>query len=330
MLFVDVNYANQLNCKLRNFKYKGNYIWNFSCPICGDSSSNKKKARCYIYKHKDQLFVKCHNCGYSSSFRYFLRTIDPTSFDEYVLDKYNPYPVSIGIKEKETIDNNIVDVNIGLQSIAELDEDHPVFSYVKNRKIPDKYFNILYYTPGFMQFVNSIIPNKFEYNDDHPRLIIPYIENNHWFAFQGRSIDNHFPKYYTIKIDQAKDAIYGLDRININKPILVVEGPIDSLFLPNAIAVSGSTFNGNFLQRNKDNIIIIYDNEPRSKTISHLIEKTINQDFKVCLFPEFIKQKDINEMILAGYSSEDIVDIIQENTYSGLEAKARFSFWKKC
>lgn len=342
MLFVDVKYANMLSSRLRNFKHKSEYLWNFSCPVCGDSTKNKLKARGYIYKVKTGLFVKCHNCAYSTNVGNFIKYLDPVMYQEYVLENYKEggaprshhKSVEVAIPDMfrapslELVDS-VLD---GIRRLDDLPVDHPAVKYCIKRKIPTKFFNLLYFAPRFKQYVNTVVPDKFkEMKDEHPRLVIPYF-NKHGkcFAFQGRAFGPEDPKYYTIKIDENEERIYGLDRVNYAKKIYIVEGPIDSLFIPNCIAVSGSSFNSQIVESLKTNSVVVYDNEPRSKELTKLISKTIDEGFSVCLWPESVEEKDINEMILAGKSPEDILDIINKNTYNGAEAKLRFATWRKC
>jgi hypothetical protein len=163
-------------------------------------------------------------------------------------------------------------------------------------------------------------------------MIIPYFTRaGKCFAYQGRAYGREEPKYYTIKVDETEEKIYGLDRVDFGKRIYVVEGPIDSLFLPNGIAVSGSSFDTPTIRQLLANATIVMDNEPRNKEIVKQLEKYIELGYSVCMFPSTIQQKDINEMILhGGMTPDEIIDVINTNTYSGMEAKLNFSTWRKC
>lgn len=156
-------------------------------------------------------------------------------------------------------------------------------------------------------------------------MLIPFRdESGEIFAYQGRAFGRESPKYITIKIDEGRDKIFGLDRIDKSKSILVVEGPLDSLFLDNCIAVAGADFS-----LIEGDVTIIFDNEPRNKEICKQIEKTIDQGRNVCLWPDNIKHKDINDMIIVGYSKEELQEIITNNTFSGIAAKLRFADWRR-
>ena len=198
---------------------------------------------------------------------------------------------------------------------------------MENRKIPSTAHFELFFAPKFYSWVNKVVPNKFpSLKGDHPRLIIPFFdENNKMFAFQGRAFGNEQPKYITIKLDPEKDKIYGLNRLNRNKHTYVVEGPIDSLFLDNCIAVAGA----DFMKLPKENTTIIFDNERRNLEILKQIEKTVNEGYRVVLWPDELEEKDINDMILAGKTKDEIKTIIEKNTYQGNMAKIRLTAWRR-
>lgn len=342
MLYIDAKYASILGSRLRNFKQKNDYLWNYSCPVCGDSSTNKLKARGYIFRAKQDLFCKCHNCGYSTNLGNLIKYVDSKMYDEYVLERYksgatryNDHKDISDTKVKLTSDVEELledDILSSLDRLDKLSPSHPAVQYVMNRKIPRDKWNLLYFAPKFKAYTNTVTP-KFQEPivDEHPRMVIPYFTPaGKCFAFQGRAYGKEEPKYFTIKVDETQEKIYGLDRIDYSKRILVVEGPIDSLFLPNAVAVSGASFDTPTIRSILPNATIVMDNEPRSKDIVKQLAKYIDMGYNVCMFPEYIEQKDINEMILhGGMTVDQIVETINTNTYSGIEAKLRFSTWKK-
>jgi transcription elongation factor Elf1 len=339
MLYIDAKYASIVGSRLRNFKQKKDYLWNYSCPVCGDSSKNKLKARGFIYKAKNDLFVKCHNCGYGTNLGNFIKYVDSKLYDEYVLEryksgasKYNDHKdiaeTNVILTQSKLLEDSVLD---GLKRLDILDEDHPAVQYLIDRKIPEDKWDLLYFAPKFKTYTNNVTPKFAEpIQDDHPRMIIPFFTPaGKCFAYQGRSYGKEEPKYYTIKVDETQEKIYGLDRVDYSKHIYVVEGPIDSLFLPNAVAVSGASFDTPTIRQLLVNATIIMDNEPRNKDIVKQLDKYITLGYNVCMFPDSVKEKDINEMILAGRSSDEILELINTNTTSGIEAKLKFSNWKK-
>jgi transcription elongation factor Elf1 len=338
MLYIDAKYANMLSGRLRNFKQKNEYLWNYSCPVCGDSSKNKLKARGYIYRAKADLFCKCHNCGHSTNIGNLIKYVDVNLYDQYVLERYKAGATRYNahkdvtplvVPEKELLEDDILSP---LKRLDKLPQDHPAVQYVINRKIPMNKWNLLYFAPRFKSFTNSVNP-KFQepIQDEHPRMIIPYFTTaGKCFAFQGRAYGDEEPKYYTIKIDETEEKIYGLDRVDYGKRIFVVEGPIDSLFLPNGIAVSGASFDTPTIRKLLSNATIIMDNEPRNKDIVKQLDKYITSGYSVCMLPDTITQKDINEMVLhGGMTPDEIIDLINTNTHTGMEAKLKFINWRK-
>jgi hypothetical protein len=212
-----------------------------------------------------------------------------------------------------------------LKSISELPIEHPARKIVEQRKLPKNSYKDLFLCSEFYKFTNKLIPNKFPSLDgDHPRLLIPFRdEEGEIFAYQGRAFGNEQPKYLTIKL-QDRDKIFGLDRVNKKEEVYVVEGPLDSLFLDNCIAVAGAdmpSLNCDFT--------VVFDNEPRNKEICKLIKKTIKSGVKICLWPDTMKYKDINDMILGGYTKEEVQKIIKNNTYQSASAAVRFATWRK-
>ena len=116
------------------------------------------------------------------------------------------------------------------------------------------------------------------------------------------------------------------DRDNIRRdaPVFVTEGPFDSTFLLNSIAMCGA--DGDVGNWGVSTPVWVYDNEPRNKEITTRISNTIDRGESVVIFPNNVREKDINDMVLAGH---DVQNMVESNTYKGLEAKLKFNNWKK-
>jgi hypothetical protein len=215
-----------------------------------------------------------------------------------------------------------------LKKVSQLDPDHPAKKYVMSRKIPTHFHYKLFYTPKFKQFVNTIIPDKFDLSTgDEPRLIIPFLDKDkNCFGFQGRSFKKDGIRYITIMFDESKPKIFGLDDVDFSKRVYVVEGPIDSMFIPNCVAMAGSA--NRFLDT-MDDFVLVMDNERRNVQIIEHIEKCIDLGYNICLWPDHIEQKDINDMVMAGYTTDQILDMIDTNTYHGLAAKMKLVSWRR-
>ena len=329
--YIDLKFINVLSSRLSKFKRKNDHLFNFRCPHCGDSQKNKTKARAYLYRVKNDMFFKCHNCGMGQNLANFIKFIDPKLHSEYTLERYKgsapatPEP-KFDFKPPVFKEVNIIEE---LPTIAELSNEHPAKKYIIKRKIPDKFFDILYYTDQFMSLVNKIKPDTFNnFKGEHPRLIIPFYDTTgNLFAFQGRAFGKEQPKYLTIKLDETKQKVYGLERVNFQKHIYITEGPIDSLFIDNCLAAAGADLT---LKTNPDNVTYIFDNEPRNKEIVKRMYKIIDNNYNLFIWPESIQSKDINDLITSGRLIPEVKSIISNNTYNKLSALTRLNTWKKC
>ena len=329
--YIDLKFINDLSGRLNQFKKKTDYLFNFRCPHCGDSQKSKTKARAYLYRVKNDMFFKCHNCGQGQNLANFIKFVDPKLYEQYLLERYKksaPATPKPKFDFKPTKFTNQTPID-DLKSIKDLPEDHPARLYCVNRKIPEKYFDKLFLSDKFMTLVNEVKPNTYKITKDHPRLIIPFYDTTgKVFAFQGRAFGKEQPKYLTIKLDENKQKVYGLDKINFQKPIYITEGPIDSLFIDNCLAAGGADL---FLKNKipNENITYIFDNDPRNKEIVNRMYKVIEQDFNVVIWPEDLQLKDVNDMIMSGLTKIELQDIISNNTYSKLSALTKLNYWKK-
>jgi transcription elongation factor Elf1 len=332
MSFVDSKYIGLVSVRLQKFSKKKEGLYVFRCPYCGDSVKNKNRTRGYIYKLKNDHNFKCHNCGVSRTFTNFLKDQDPALYDQYVMERYKsgltgmasntPNPVfksSKPIFSKKDFD---------LPRISELNNEHPARVYLENRKIPKEYLRELYFCENFKEWTNKQKHTFDSTQKDESRVIIPLKNNGKIFGFQGRSLDKFSKvKYITVILDDTQPKIYGLDKVNFDKDVYVVEGPIDSMFIENSIAMVGADLDREFfLSKPKTNFIMVYDNEKRNKQIVNRMEKVIDAKFPIVIWNKDIEEKDINDMFLAGMN---VKNLIESNVYRGLEAKVKFTDWKK-
>ena len=323
MDFVDVRFINLISSRLPKFKRVKPDLYNFRCPICGDSEKTKNKARGYLYKIKTNTNYKCHNCGISLSFNNFLKQVDPALHKEYTLEKF---------KEGHTGKNFVAKepkfefekpkfkktLKIGLPKAS---SNQDAKKYLEDRKLdPDKF----YYTDKFKEWTNSKVHTFDDLTYDEPRIIIPLIYEDKFVGYQGRSLGPSKVKYITVMLDDDAPKIYGLDNVGRDAPIYVTEGPFDSTFICNAIAMCGA--DADVSRWGVSNPVWIYDNEPRNREIVNRISKTIDAGHSVVIWPDHINVKDINDMVMSGL---DVQSLVELNTYSGLQAKLKFTNWKK-
>jgi predicted RNA-binding Zn-ribbon protein involved in translation (DUF1610 family) len=327
-VFVEDKYIHQISSRFRNFKKIKSGTYNFSCPICGDSTTNRKKARGYLFTYKNHYTYKCHNCGVSLSFDSFLFRIDSELHKEFKFELFqennsskNKKKESIEtiLKKKPKLKQSPLD---DLELISNLDSGHIARQYVENRKIPT---DDLYYCDGFRKWVNKYKKQFTELRYDDPRIVIPLRkENGELYGVQGRSLKQNSRIRYITVIFEEHPKVFGLNKIDKSKPVFIVEGPFDSLFLDNCIAMAGSDINVSELGIN--DYVFILDNEPRNQQICERIKKHIDKQEKVVVWPEEVQEKDINDMVLAGHSVQELVETY---TCRGLTANLRFNKWKK-
>lgn len=339
-LWLDEKYVSLLSFRLDRFKRIGKQKFNFRCPLCGDSQKSKTKARGYVYPSDTGLRYKCHNCNRGFKFKTFLKEVDHSLYEQYSLE----WLAEFGHSSKPTIkfehqiekfDKRRMDKFEPLKllkKVSQLSVGHVCREYVESRRLPRDTHYFLYWCPKFYHWINKYVPGKFSEETlakDEGRLVLPFIDQNGYVVgCTGRSLAKDSKlRYVTIKFQDDAPKVFGLDRVDFKKEVLVVEGPIDSLFLPNCIAMAGSSADLSNLPL-RDDTVFIFDNEPRNKDIVKQIQAYIDSNRRVCIF-ENVPHKDINEMIMAGMSRADILRLIHNSTHRGLQAKLALQRWKK-
>ena len=331
MDYVEDKYIRFLNTRLDKFKNVKSGLYNFRCPYCGDSQKHRNKARGYFFLKKSEYIFKCHNCGMGRSLGNFLKDHAPDLHDQFILEKYRAGATGKGRHtpnpKYKSAKPNFVSKVADLESIADLNRKHAARVYLEKRQIPQEKLSSLYYTERFKTWINSKKPGTFKsLQNDRGRIIIPLIDREgNWFGVQGRSLlPNTTMRYITIIFDEDKHKVFGLNNVKESDPIYIVEGPIDSLFLDNSVAMVGSDVDPRTYSWS--DYIWVYDNEPRNRQIVERISSSIDRGEKVVIWPQSVAEKDINDMILVG---RDPQQIIKNNTYQGIQAKIKLTEWKR-
>lgn len=331
MDYVDYKFINLLSPQLQKYHITSSspFRANFRCPVCGDSQKNKNKTRGWILSNAERVSFYCHNCNASMSLSKFMKYLDAQLWNEWktekVMSKFEhkltttasypfPLPRILPLPGKWQ------------EKLLPLSESTEALSYVKNRKIPETKWSKIFFVENFNEFINGIIPNKLENDKGEPRIVFPFISKDGVvFGFTGRALAKDSFRYITIMIDGSYDKIFGMNKINMTKRFYITEGPIDSLFLVNAIAMAGSSLSCKSLDL--EHAVFIYDNEPRNKEIVKLMHKVVRRGNKIFIWPSTVKdQKDINDAVLAGIN---IQTIIEDNIYQGLMAEQKINEWRK-
>jgi len=321
MDYVDSKFIGLVSSRLEKFKRVKSNLYNFRCPICGDSKKNKSKTRGYLYAVKANTNFKCHNCGASMSLNNFLKQVDPAVHKQYVLEKFKEGHTGRNFVTEEPDFKFEAPKFKKKLKLPKASEDPRPAGYLTARKLNPDHF---YYAKHFKKFVNSLKQTFDDEKHDEERIIIPLYYEKNLIGLQGRSIKPNPVKYITVMLDDDAPKIYGLDNIRRDAPVYITEGPFDSTFIRNAIAMCGA--DANVDRWGISNRVWIYDNEPRNREIVNRISKTIDSGDSVVIWPEGIDDKDINDMVMSGL---DVQSVIESNTYSGLQAKLKFTTWKK-
>ena len=322
MDLIDSKYISLISSRLQKFKKVKPDLYNFRCPICGDSQKNKNKCRGYFYVVKNNTNFKCHNCGASLSFNNFIKKVDATLHKQYTLEKFKEGHTGKNFVTEEpefTFKKPVFKKKLDLPKAS---ENFFAKEYLEKRKLnPDKF----YFTDTFKKWTNTKKQTFDTIGRDEPRIIIPmYDVSKNLIGFQGRSLTHNSVKYITVMLDDEAPKLYGLESIDENKPIYIVEGPFDSTFVENGVAMCGADVDvGSF---GWSDYIWVLDNEPRNREIVNRVAKLIDRGEKVVIWPNQIIEKDINDMVLGG---QNIMDVLKSSTYHGLEAKVKFNNWKK-
>ena len=251
----------------------------------------------------------------------FLKTVDPYVHKQYTFEKFKDGHTGRNFVAEEPKFKFEPPKFKPKLDLPKASENQIAKQYLEKRNInPSKF----YYTDTFKGWVNTLVTKFDDVKYDEPRIIIPLIYENQLIGIQGRSLGPNSVKYITIMLDEDAPKIYGLDEVDTKKPIYILEGPFDSTFIENSVAMCGADLDiGSF---GWSDHIWVFDNEPRNREINSRISKVIDRGDKVVIWPQNIEEKDINDMVLGGHK---IMSVLESNTYSGLQAKVKFNNWKK-
>ena len=332
-VYIDKKYINLISPMLPKFKWKKDNLANCRCPICGDSKKSKGKARGYFFIKSNNFFYKCHNCGAGYSIYNFLQFISPGLCKDYSFERFCAGE-NRGNFKKPTLEEIYPGQakkpkSYSFTYLNDLTEDHKAVQYVTERKIPREKWNDIGYTEDI-----GILAKEFDekYTDTfskEDRLVVVIRSNTGICGFQCRTFNPQTKrglKYFTLKRDD-EICYYGMDSVDTSQRYYIVEGPINSMFLPNSIATLGSSNFLNVSDKIDDkNAVYVLDNEPYKKETTSIMEQLIHANKTVCIFPSSITDKDLNDMVRSGI---DVKKLIDDNLYSGLKARLVFNKWKK-
>jgi hypothetical protein len=342
-LYIDVKYLNQVGGRLELFKRKGDYLYNCRCPICGDSQTKKNKTRGYFYKQSNDLYFKCHNCDASQHFGTFLKNFDANLYREYSMERYangenrrphaNPEP-ELKLQFAEPVfvtppERNFLDEL--MTRVSDLPAGHECRIFCDKRGISEHSLQRLYFIDNIKDIEQLSPKYKDTIRTTEPRLVIPFRDQTgRLVGVSCRGLRDESLRYITVRIREEAPLIFGLDIIDQTKKMYAVEGPIDSLFLPNALAVGGTGFNKlDELGLNQQNLTVIVDNQPRNTEVCKVYNRLVSAGYKIFIWPEYTNAKDINDLASLGIGGSELCNLIDSHTYSGLAAQIKFNQWKR-
>lgn len=335
-VWLDKKYTYLIAGSLRRFKWVSSNVANFRCPFCGDSQSSQIKARGYLFLKQHTYLFKCHRCGLALPFGAFLKRLSRSLYDEYVMEKLTDtapavppqtVPEILSLPMRLTHYEDVFQ----LTSATLPTHLHPVRAFAAQRGIPDIGLRRLYATSRARAWLAPLVgAEKAErVHDNEPYLVIPLrMPDRTWYGAQLRPIDHK--NYYTFRWGHDTLRVFGLDAWNPNALTYIVEGPLDSLFLPNALACCGSDFlgaldtmtNAGYSVQTR---VLVWDNEPRNKEITKKLRRAITNGERVVIWRNH-HAKDINDSAKAGF---DVASLVATHTYQGLNAELEYATWVK-
>ena len=340
--------------------------YNFRCPICGDSKKDKNKKRGYFYWKPDKNYYsfKCHNCNEAHTLIGYLKLYEKDMYRKYI---YNALKSGGKLKVRATQNSIVPNIvskidNSAVKSLisdllkrkdiipAKNIKEYEVQKYIFDRGIPKNKLKHLFYSDNFYDKLYKplkILLGQFDKNESskgvsNDKRIFWFIKDrtNNIIGIQGRSVEKDANRrYLTVKIVASSVMLGNLENVSLTDRIFVTEGFIDSLFLPNAVSLNGSSYAGaisKLKDLNAKDVTVVFDNEPHNKEIrkkvSGLIDNLISNhitNFGICLLPKNIrnKGKDINDYIKNGIEISKLINIINASTYYGAIAKIKLLRW---
>jgi hypothetical protein len=315
---------------------------NFRCCKCGDSEKSKRLRRGWILFKNDMITYFCHNCGFSQSFKNFVREYSPELYKEYFKNKdiknifKKNYDVgAVLVSDRKKIDNiddlskEILPYSFPLlersiSGIYKKELQKKAVQFVRDRKIPKKFYKDFLVCYGYDD------PEMIHFKD---RLIIPYYdENRKMYCFSARALYGETPKYLTWNRDNIK--IFNFYNVDKSQPTFIFEGAIDSMFVPNSTALTGVTNPDSdqfkMIKKRFPLRIWVTDNQWCDETGMKVAKQMAGVGENIFVYPKIWRQwKDLNEIILsANLTSEAAYSIILDNVYKGKTALLKLKLLK--
>jgi len=277
--------------------------YNFRCHICGDSQKSKSKKRGYILKNKTPWMYYCHNCYYKKPVIFWMKEFFPSYYKDYFKEvlgrndnkKKRDLPnIKARRTRKRSTEQDQTKFFVHIKSGVT-----PLFAkairFCIDRNIPEDVWSKWYVATGEMYRNRLIIP----FYDDKGKI----------YYYQGRSLYDYMTPKYLSRAGNY-NSIYNYYLVDREKPVTVLEGPIDSIFVENSVAVTGvKIYDDNLKIFKQKRFLIDYDCETFD-TKKKTIELLTKGEYVFC-WKKFMKtynlpkrsKWDINDVLL--YMNKD-------------------------
>src|ERR1017187_801457 len=323
----------------------------FNCPLCYAGGKSEPKSMVVIESVRADcviLFCQRASCpsralsktGGGIRLSTFLRHFSPAIYDDYraalragargIAPRLPAPLLPVAARERHSAadpETLLAFIRAELPSAFSLAADHPARLYVERRHLPERHRDLLLWDDAFNH--TAALLDGQERRPD-ARLVLPYLDvtGTKLTAILGRSIQPDVqPKYLAAKVDPDSSLIFGLDRVDADQRVLVLEGPLDSLFLDNAAAVTGTALTKAADHLPKQQLVLVFDNQ--AKIADHMIRAALD-GFRVAVwwFQGGEGTKDIEDLVMAGNDPEKLAAVLGENSFTGTEAIRRIWRWR--
>lgn len=340
MSYKQREYIQLVSPQLNRFIWKDKNRAQFRCPFCGDSQKNEFKARAWLIEKDDEFLFYCHNCFIGLNFTSFMKDFDPGLYNEYKLETFgntssrrNSEPAkfmpSAAVMKRHGFDETATILTVATR-LDKLSKDHPAIKFVDGRRLPTSSKQMLYYIDDITKLAKKIDAYKDAKLANNECILIPfYSADKRLIYIQCRFMHDYGQRYMTLIVDELHPKVFGLDRLNKANPAYILEGPFDSLFINNGLAMGGADISADYIKSLGINPVFVYDNERRNPQIISKISKSIDAGFSVVIWDITIKQKDINDMHLAGMSIKFLNEYLKSHTFKGMAAKLHLNHFKR-
>lgn len=334
MNYVEQKYVRLVSVYLQGWKHVGPDLYRFRCPFCGDSDKNKNKARGYFFALDDDAMFKCHNCQLTFGIGKFLAEIAPQLAGEYRFERFTN-----GHKraEKEETEQKFVTntqtklkrTSAVLQTctrLLDLPEDHYAREYIDGRMIPGHHQRKLYYIEDVTQMTAKISGYEDRELPAKPAIVIPFFDEEGVLMYLQCRFFSGGMRYLTFQVEEDGIKVWGLDRIDWNKPVYICEGPFDAMFVDNCIAVAGVSILSivpMVESKAKKGTVLIFDKDyVVNKDVYTQLCTAVKQQYSVVMYDQFFKHKDINDQIQhGGWDQAHLMEYFKGRTRKGLSAQ---------